>query len=113
CSLVLQASVIFSLIIMGAIGYGSYLVGRDHVSAPMEELIHAVGELAKGNFDYKVDFRSEDELGAPADALRSLQNKLNLSTNAIAEAMNLMSQADDKLENVSLSIQAGTQQQSS
>lgn len=112
-SLVLQASVIFLLIIMGAIGYGSYVVGRDNVSAPMEELIHGVGELAKGNFDYKVDFRSEDELGALADALRSLQNKLNLSTNAIAEAMNLMSQADDKLENVSLSIQAGTQQQSS
>lgn len=111
--LIQQGSILFLLAVMAAIGYGSYVVGRDNISAPLEELIHGVGELAKGNFDYKVDFRSEDELGELADALRSLQNKLSQSANAIADAMNLMSQADDKLERVSISIQAGTQQQSS
>lgn len=88
-----------------------HLFGSRQVSHPITEMISALKSLSEGNFEDRVHYDSDDELGQMSDAINSLQTQLYVTTNEILEVMVEIRQTDERLTRVSNEIQRGTQEQ--
>ncbi len=64
---ILLASVIVVLLAIGVI----YLLSRS-IARPILELAHGAREFGKGNFDYRVNVKSDDEIGTLGTAFNSM-----------------------------------------
>lgn len=88
-----------------------HLFGSRQVSHPITEMISALKSLSEGNFEDRVHYDSDDELGQMSDAINSLQTQLYVTTNEILEVMVEIRETDERLTRVSNEIQRGTQEQ--
>ncbi|RPI28194.1 MAG: methyl-accepting chemotaxis protein [Acidobacteria bacterium] len=73
---------------LGAVGVGFLLVWLIHrsVSAPLYHIARSAKSIAQGNFDQKIDHRSNDETGLLADAFREVIEYVQSAARA-AEAL--------------------------
>jgi len=82
-----------SLVILIGVNFIAYFVAKKMVH-PLKELRKGVGVIGKGNFDYKVDVRSQDEVGELAEAFNEMAGRVKASidtqTAAKEETENVM-----------------------
>jgi diguanylate cyclase (GGDEF)-like protein len=55
----------------------SFLLSK-HLTAPIKQLISAIGEITSGNFQYRLNFRRQDEIGDLAEKFNHMAEKLSL-----------------------------------
>lgn len=75
---------LYSLIILGLIlGFGDtfliYLSTRMIIVNPIKRVEKGAEIIGKGNFDYRIDIQSDDEIGMLAKALNTMSKNLKLS----------------------------------
>ena len=71
------------------------------ITTPITKLKNAIIEIGKGNFDTKIEFESEDEIGELADCFNKMTNDLKETTTSIAELnteISMRKKAQDSLQ---------------
>jgi len=71
------------------------------ITKPFAKLKNAIIEIGKGNFDTKIEFESEDEIGELADCFNKMTKDLKETTTSIAELnkeIDMRKQAQDSLQ---------------
>ncbi|WP_188149574.1 methyl-accepting chemotaxis protein [Teredinibacter waterburyi] len=106
--LVGMGGVIFTMLV---VGFGSYLLGKRMIAAPVAMMIDDLKRLATGDLDFSVASVGEDELGEMAAAISLLQRQLRASTEEIYTLMDGLKRTDDALTRVSSDMQRGTETQ--
>lgn len=111
-SYLLALLLITTLIVFGAIWYGFQLART--ITVPIQELAEATKEIAAGNLDYKVDVRSDDEVGVLVDSfnrmtgdLRSHKASLDEAYTSLQESNILLDQRRSYMETVLENIATG------
>ncbi len=70
----------FSMFIIIFIGMGVAVFFGLRFSRPISKLVKATREIAKGNYDYKVSLKRNDEFGTLSDAFNQMGNELSRQT---------------------------------
>jgi len=72
------------------------------ISLPISKLMHKVIEVGKGNYDYKIDINSSDEIGELASNFESMRqnvNKVNQNLNTIVKERTIeLEKANEELK---------------
>lgn len=80
------ASVIFMLVIAGISGFFIWRVVR----LPVRKLIQGTKEISSGHLDYRIDIRSEDEIGQLAHSFNQMTNELEKARDEITDWSNTL-----------------------
>ncbi len=72
------------LVIFAAIWFGFYLARG--ITVPIEKLAEGTRAVAEGNLDFKIDIKSDDEVGLLVDAFNRMTSNLKRSEEEVAEA---------------------------
>ncbi len=71
------------------------------ITTPITKLKNAIIEIGKGNFDTKIEFESEDEIGQLADCFNKMTEDLKETTTSVAELnkeISMRKNAQDSLQ---------------
>lgn len=86
-------------------------IGSNKIAKPISEMVRHLDLLVRGNFSSRVDYWGQDEMGRMADGIRTLQAKLQGSTDKLSAVTNSLHAASESMEGVAKSIQTGTTSQ--
>ncbi len=84
------------VIVFSASWFGRSMAKR--VAVPVQELAEATEQIAKGNLDYKVDIKADDEIGILVDAFNSMTAELKSSRAKLETAANVLNQKNIEIE---------------
>ncbi len=79
---IISATITCALLLLGVLGLIIYFV-INHLIRPIQKLTVAAGKIGGGQFDYKVDKQSNDEVGLLADAFNKMAVDLKQTTTSI------------------------------
>jgi signal transduction histidine kinase/HAMP domain-containing protein len=71
------------------------------ITTPITKLKNAITEIGRGNFDTKIEFESEDEIGQLADCFNKMTEDLKETTTSVAELnkeISMRKKAQDSLQ---------------
>ncbi|MHC1681822.1 MAG: ATP-binding protein [Clostridiaceae bacterium] len=75
---ILFISICILIIVSLTNGFLTYLVSKS-ITKPLKELGHAANEIKKGNLNYKIESRSNDEIGEFCDSFEEMRLRLKKS----------------------------------
>lgn len=84
---------------------------RRNIVKPTREIATCLQKMEQKDYDYRLEYRSEHELGLVASATRHLQNKLQDTVTILSDAQDQIRQSHDILEDVSSAIAKGASDQ--
>lgn len=90
-----------------------YLISnlRRNIVKPTREIATCLQKMEQKDYDYRLDYRSDHELGLVASATRHLQSKLKDTVTILSDAQHQIRQSHDILEDVSSAIAKGASDQ--
>lgn len=86
---------------------------RSQVIKPVRQIARQLNALAVSDYRVELDYRSENELGALANAARTLHAKLSKTVNSLTASEQHIVNANQTLSNVSAEIHGGSVEQGS
>lgn len=84
---------------------------RRNIVKPTREIATCLQKMEQKDYDYRLEYRSDHELGLVASATRHLQNKLQDTVTILSDAQHQIRQSHDILEDVSSAIAKGASDQ--
>ncbi|KEO83454.1 ATP-binding protein [Tumebacillus flagellatus] len=75
----LLRNTVISLIMLAAVFVLGYVIARI-VVRPVQQILRKVNDMARGNFEARIDLRTKDELGELADRVNSMSRNLQAYT---------------------------------
>ncbi|MEC9261186.1 MAG: methyl-accepting chemotaxis protein, partial [Pseudomonadota bacterium] len=84
---------------------------RRNIVKPTREIATCLQRMEQKDYDYRLEYRSDHELGLVASATRHLQNKLQDTVTILSDAQHQIRQSHDILEDVSSAIAKGASDQ--
>ena len=84
---------------------------RRNIVKPTREIATCLQKMEQKDYDYRLEYRSDHELGLVASATRHLQNKLQDTVTILSDAQYQIRQSHDILEDVSSAIAKGASDQ--
>lgn len=84
---------------------------RHQVISPVKDIAQCLSALARSNYDFPLQYRSQHELGILADSARALQTKLHSTITLLQQAESQMNHAVGTLGEVSTTIEQGADKQ--
>lgn len=90
-----------------------YLISnlRRNIVKPTRQIATCLQKMEQKDYDYRLEYRSDHELGLVASATRHLQNKLQDTVTILSDAQHQIRQSHDILEDVSSAIAKGASDQ--
>lgn len=105
--IVLVSSLLLSAAIIAYVVYRL----RRLVIRPVKSIADCISRLATSDYSYRLDYRSQHELGTLADAARALQSKLAASVDRLREADDRVQHSAQGLSSVSSALLDGANRQ--
>ncbi|MDY7226151.1 methyl-accepting chemotaxis protein [Hyalangium rubrum] len=105
-----RSIIMLGVLVLGAIGLGVILVVR-RITKPLGMISSVATRIAEGDLTSKLDYRSSDEIGALADAFRSMQDRLAQVIGETRAGAAALSSASSQLSMMSQSLSSGTSEQ--
>ncbi len=90
---VINLVAIFLLTLVGATVYS-----RNLLTEPINTLVEATQELAKGEFDIELPIKSQNEIGILANSFDQMSHKLKRSTSELLESNKALKESEIRLE---------------
>lgn len=98
-------------IIMIIVVFAVFLASR--ITKPLKDIVVSADRAAKGYLTERIDARTEDELGQVADSFNKTIGGFHEVIESLVETANVLTNAADKLLNISHGIVSGAEKQSS
>lgn len=109
-SVFVMAAVCLTLLMVLIALVSAYIGGRK-IAQPVSEMVAHLDRLVHGDFSSQVNYFGADEMGRMADAIRTLQAKLQGSTDKLVAVTENLHSASDSMSELAGQIEDGTQGQ--
>lgn len=96
------------LAMMVLVALAAAYIGSSKIAKPISEMVKHLDQLVKGDFTSRVDYWGADEMGRMAEGIRTLQAKLQGSTDKLNAVTNSLHAASESMQGLAKNIQSGT-----
>ena len=108
----LMVMLIFMFIVVGVIIFAVVVTLRKQLSQPLGKLSVVIKEIANGNLNNKIDYRSNDEIGDMCDDIRDMNAKLTEIVGVIKDGADNLAISSEQVSQSSQEMMQGSMSQS-